>query len=499
MTIEPAWRRPVIATALAIGTVLVIFARDAADMARLWWDMSTYQHCLFVLPIIGWLIWLRRGELASITPSGWPWGSMLVLGAGIVWLLGEAGGVALARHVGLVAMVQAIIVAVLGPAVARAMLFPLFYLVFLVPFGDEFTAPMQTLTAKMTMTLLDLTGVAATVDGIFITTRAGWFEVAEACAGVKFLVAMVAYGALAANLCFRSWLRRALFMTAAVVVPILANGVRAWGTIFVAERTSIEYATGFDHIVYGWVFFAVVMILIMAAAWPFFDRKVGDPWLAGRVFAPWRPVAPVLLVAPLAVGAAALPVIWDATVAPVGRVALPHSIELPRVTGWGRVTDAAAVPWVPRFDRADHRLLGHYGDAAGRRVDVGIGLYGWQGQGREIVGFGQGAANPDGPWQWAANLPPRAGGKVERLVGPYKASGVAVTFRRVGGQPTDGTAAIKLATMRARLTGGDQSAAVLIVAAQGADADTAIAAFLAKLGDPQTAMAAMLRDARGGN
>ncbi|UVO53300.1 exosortase A [Sphingomonas sp. SUN039] len=497
MSIEPAWRKPLAATALAILALLLLFARDARDMGSLWWNISTYQHCLYVLPIIAWLIWLRRGEVAQTTPAAWPPGLALVLGAALVWLIGEAGGVAIVRHIGLVGMIQASVIAILGPAVARAVLFPLFYLVFLVPFGDEFTGPMQTLTAKMTMGLLHLTGVPATIDGVFITTRAGWFEVAEACAGVKFLVAMVAYGALAANVCFRSPLRRTLFMIAAIVVPVLANGVRAWGTIYAAESIGVEAATGFDHIVYGWVFFAVVMLLIMGAAWPFFDRRIGENWLGGKVFPAWRPVAPVLLVAPLAVAAAAVPVVWDNWAARAGRMALPAPVDLPVVKGWTRVGDRPSPPWTPRFDGADHRLFGRYGNSAGQRVDVGVALYGWQSHGREIVAFGQGAADPSGHWAWAANLPPLAIGHVERIMGPEKAEREAATFWFVGGTAMQGRAAVKLATLKARLTGSDQSAATLIVSAQGKGAHDALVAFLHDMGDPQPRVAAMLAQAKG--
>ncbi len=497
MSIDHVWRRPLAASALAIVALLLLFARDASDMASLWWNISTYQHCLYVLPIIAWLIWLRRSEVAQTLPAAWLPGLALVFGAALVWLIGEAGGIAIIRHIGLIGMIQASVIAILGPAVSRAVLFPLFYLVFLVPFGDEFTGPMQTLTAKMTMGLLDLTGVPATIDGVFITTRAGWFEVAEACAGVKFLVAMVAYGALAANICFRSLKRRILFMLAAIVVPILANGVRAWATIFAAESIGVEAATGFDHIVYGWVFFAVVMLLIMAAAWPFFDRKIGESWLGGKVFAVLQPVAPILLIAPLAVATAAAPVVWDSIASAAGRSVLPSPVALPLVAGWTRVADLPVTPWTPRFDGADHRLFGRYGNAAGQQVDVGVALYGWQSHGREIVAFGQGAADPAGNWAWAANLAPLGTGHIERIMGPGKAEREAATFWFVGGTAAQGRTGVKLATLKARLTGGDQSAATLIVSAEGKGAHDAIIAFLGDMGDPQPRVAAMMAQAKG--
>ncbi len=489
-TVASAWRAPLVALALAIAAVLLLFARDVGDMAAIWWNVSTYQHCLFVLPIIAWLLWQRSDEVAPTLPVGWPPGLALVLGGGIVWLLGEAGGVALVRHIGVVAMVQASVVAILGPAVARAILFPLFYLVFLVPFGDEFVGPMQTLTAKMTMALLGATNIAASIDGVFITTRAGWFEVAEACAGVKFLVAMVAYATLAANLCFRSTLRRAAFMAFACVVPVLANGVRAWGTIFAADFIGVERATGLDHLIYGWVFFAVVMLAIMAAAYRFFDRRIGDDWLGGRVFSPWRPTAPVLMMAPLAIAATALPVMWDAVAAGSGRIALTGRIDLPGVAGWTRVRDLPPVAWVPRFDGADHRLYGRYGDAGSARVDIAVALYGWQEHGREIVGFGQGAAPG---WTWAADLPPLAGGRAGRILAARGTPRETVTFWIVGGRAYASPARVKLATLATRLAGDDQSAATIIVSGERA----ALARFLAAFGDPAARGDAMLGSASG--
>ncbi len=229
--------------------------------------------------MLGWLIWQRRPELTRLAPAAWAPGLLLVAVGAVAWLLGDAGMLALARHTGLILMLQGAAIACLGKAVARGLAFPLFYMLFLVPFGEEAEPYMQTLTADMAMRLLGWAGVPAHIDGVFIATPTGNFEVAEACSGVKFLVAMLAYGALAANLCFRSWPRRILFMAACLVVPALANGVRAWGTIYIAFRSgSNAFAEGMDHIIYGWFFFGAVMILIMACAWPFFDRKPGEPW-----------------------------------------------------------------------------------------------------------------------------------------------------------------------------------------------------------------------------
>ncbi len=82
---------------------------------------------------------------------------------------------------------------------------------------------------RIVMPLLHLFGVPAVSNGVLIHAGRYYFEVAEACSGAKFVIAMLAFGVLVANVCFVSWRRRIGFMVAALVVPVIANGLRAFG------------------------------------------------------------------------------------------------------------------------------------------------------------------------------------------------------------------------------------------------------------------------------
>ena len=489
VTASARWRRPLIALGIVAGALLLLFARDAAGTARIWWTSSTYGHCLFIPPLIGWLVWLRREELARLTPRAWAPGLGIVALGALAWLAGSAADVNFARHLALVLMLQGAVIALLGPAVARGIAFPLFYLFFLVPMGEALEPPLQTLTARMCMALLALAGVPAHVEGVFITTSNGYFEVAEACSGVKFLVAMVAYGALVANVCFRGRARRIAFLAAAVSVSILANGVRAWGTIYIAWLTDARFAAGVDHVVYGWIFFALVIAGVMAASWPFFDRRPGDRWLD-----PARPerdagtggagrLVPVALSALLI---AAAPVAYARALALSGAVTLPAHIDLPAVPGWTRVAMDRGTPWRPRFDGADHWLLGRYRDAAGREVDLGIHVFGALSDGRGLVGYGRGAIDPAGPWAWTERTAPPPHGTAFRISAPGPVVREVASFYRVGDVTTGNEALVKLETLKVRLLGGPRRAVAILVSAveprPGVSARPAIDAFLAALG-----------------
>ncbi|SMF75507.1 exosortase A [Allosphingosinicella indica] len=462
---EGGWRTHLVALGLLAGGILLLIARDAADMVRIWIDSSTFNHCMLLPPIIGWLVWQRLPELRQLTPVAWMPG-LLIVGAGAAgWMLGEAGGVALARHAGLVLMLQGAVVALLGPAVARGLLFPLAFAFFLVPAGEEFVPLMQRVTAEICMWLLAIVGVPAHIEGVFISTPTGYFEVAEACAGVKFLIAMIALGALVANLCFRSWKRRITFLIAAVVIPILANGVRAFATIYVAHLTDVEAASGFDHVVYGWVFFAIVIALILGAGWHFFDRGIDDPWFDPAALQPVPPGrSPLKPVAAVAAALVLAPVAWTAAIA-AGNEVTPPPLVLPDVAGWEKQVRGAGRAWAPHFAGADVLRVGHYRDAAGRDIDLAIAIFARQEEGREIVGFGQGAVAPEGAWAWIGAGPAPQNGRLERIASHGTVREVAI-FYRVGDTLTGSPLAVKWETMKARLLGGPQRAVAILVSAE---------------------------------
>jgi len=477
-----AWRQALVALALVAAALLIAFHRDLAAMAHIWWTSTTFGHCLFIAPVLTWLVWIRRRELARLRPEAWWPGIAIVAAGGFGWLVGDAAGVAFARQLGLVMMLQGAVVTLLGANVARGLMFPLCYAVFLVPFGDMLEPPLQQVTVAIVLPLLHLAGVPAAVDGVLIHAGRYYFEVAEACSGAKFVIAMLAYGVLVANLCFASWRRRLLFMLVCLVVPVLANGVRAFGTIYAAHLTSVERATGFDHIVYGWLFFGLIMVLVMAIGWRWFDRAPDAPAfdpatlstpLKHRIaLAP--AVALVLLTAGLFAG-------WSAAIAARTAI-LPAQIDLPAVPSWQRAPLSTRAPWQPYYPGADHYLFGRYTDRNGAAADLAIAVFASQREGKKLAAFGTGALREGDVWVRVADVPGFAGGRAMRMTAPGPVERIVATWYRAGGMVTGDDRIVKLATLKARMLGGDQAAVAIHISAEGAAARRTIENFLGALG-----------------
>nr|WP_277998434.1 exosortase A [Sphingomonas liriopis] len=483
-----AWRRHGVALGLAVAVILLIFRVDLIRLVTIWWTSTTFGHCLFIAPVIGWLVWQRRRELAALTPVAWWPGLLLVALGGAGWLMGDAGSVTFARQLGLVLMVQGAVVTLLGAQVARGLLFPLGYALFLVPFGEELEPPLQALTVRIVMPLLHLFGVPAESNGVLIHAGRYYFEVAEACSGAKFVIAMLAFGVLVANVCFVSRVRRAWFMVAALVVPVIANGLRAFATIYAANLTSVEAATGFDHIVYGWVFFGLVMAAVLGIGWRWFDRAPDAPAFDPAALpAVTRGRMGLPMAVLLTIATAGLWPVWSVAIAQRA-TPLPARIALPQVAGWARAPLSRTGPWQPYYPGADHALFGRYA-RGGAAVDLAIAVFASQGEGHKIGAFGTGVIREEDRWVRIADLPPIAGGSALRMTAPgydrRPVERVVATWYVVGDTVTADERVVKIETMKAKLLGGTQRAVAIHLSAEvvpGRDARADVAAFAAALG-----------------
>ncbi len=259
--------------ALGAALLLLLFHAEAAAAVRIWSSSTAYGHCFLVAPVAAWLAWDRRAALAGQAPRPWPWAVLAMLPLSALWFAAERLGVMEARQLVAVAMLLTLVLGVLGWRLWRTLAVPLLYLFFLVPFGGFLVRPLQGFTAGFIDIGLDLLGIPHVVTTFVIEIPEGTFRVAEACAGLRFLIAAIAFGVVYACVLYRSPGRRIAFMLAAIVVPIVANGVRALGIVVLGHLLGSAQAASVDHILYGWLFFSIVIGLLILAGLPFREDR----------------------------------------------------------------------------------------------------------------------------------------------------------------------------------------------------------------------------------
>ena len=253
---------PLLMPAVAIFVVLAIHWETVAGLVHIWITDTTFGHCFAIPPLSAWLLWRRRDALQSIRPEFSWLGAALLLALNGLWAVSELTGVSVTQHFAIVAMIPAVLWTVMGTAWMRRAVFPLAFLMFAVPFGDAFVPMLRTVTADTTVFLLRLTGVPVLQDRLYFSIPSGNFEVIKACSGIRYLIATLAISVLFAHLSYRSWRRIFLFMTLAVILPIIGNGLRAYMIVMIAHLSNMKYAVGIDHFIYGWVMFALMVGLL---------------------------------------------------------------------------------------------------------------------------------------------------------------------------------------------------------------------------------------------
>lgn len=267
--VAPAVVRALMPLGLGLIILGALFHEEIAAAINVSLGNPAYNHCFIIIPLVGYLIWDRRTALVGVVPRPWLAPALLALPVSFVWLIADRIGVMEGRQLLAVTLVELLLLATLGWRLYRMLLGPLLYLYFIVPFGSFITPQLQDFTTAFVTHGLDLIGIANYNDGFSIQIPQGTFYVAEACAGLRFLIAAVAFGYLYALVIYRSWRRRALFIAISIVVPIIANGFRALGIVSLGYLLGSAQAAATDHVLYGWLFFSIVILLLVVLGLPF--------------------------------------------------------------------------------------------------------------------------------------------------------------------------------------------------------------------------------------
>jgi exosortase A len=385
-----AWRR-LAPGLLFVVALLLLFRQTAGAMVSIWNRSDTFAHAFLVPPLVAWLIWRRRELLAQLPSKPWWWALLPMALVSLMWLLGALAGVNAGTQFALVAMIVLSVPAVFGLQVARALMFPLLFLFFAVPFGEFMVPAMMAWTADFTVAALQLTGVPVYREGLQFIIPSGPWSVVEACSGVRYLIASFMVGTLFAYLNFKSLRKRLAFVAVSLLVPIVANWVRAYMIVMIGHLSGNKLAVGVDHLIYGWVFFGLVVGLMFWIGSRFAEHGDDDAALAAAraVSAPGPLVAPPAS-SPWWVGAAALALVAAAQLGfwQLNRDSSAGSVsaQLSLASRYGTWTSSAAsfTSWVPGFQFARTVASGSYSDGT-HEAAVWVGYYRDQGYDKKLI------------------------------------------------------------------------------------------------------------------
>lgn len=261
-TLHKNWLQHGVALAITLALIILAWLPGYQLLIHTWDSNGTYTHCYLILPISLYLIWRIRAQWLVLEPEiTWP-ALLAIFLCSLLYSVGHIADLVGVQHAASVLIVMALLIFFAGPTVARLWLFPIAYLIFAIPFGEALLPSLMNFTADFTVFALQVVGIPVYREGLFFTLPSGNWSVVEACSGLRYLIASLALGTLYAYLNYRSWKRRLIFFAVCAIVPVFANGMRAFLIVTLGHLSDMRLAVGIDHYIYGWLFFTLIIFLL---------------------------------------------------------------------------------------------------------------------------------------------------------------------------------------------------------------------------------------------
>ena len=253
---------------LAAGFLLLLVP-TVMDLARQVWTSDEQGHGPIIGAVSLWLMWRRRQDVigAPYRPANTA-GIVLFVVALLLYALGRSQQIIQGEVVGIILAATALLLLLRGVQGLRAVAFPLFFLVFMVPLPgvlvQAMTIPLKTAVSYVAEALMHHAGYPIGRTGVILTVGPYQLLVADACAGLNSMFTLEALGLLYMNLMgYTSKLRNVLLAILVVPIAFVANVVRVLILILVTYHFGDEAGQGFVHTFAGMVLFGVGLVMML--------------------------------------------------------------------------------------------------------------------------------------------------------------------------------------------------------------------------------------------
>lgn len=361
------------------GTVLSLVDR--------WTSPGTYSHGFLAIGVSIYCLWAKRGTLTHVSSRPLPAGIIAICLFGAGWLFAMLGNVLVVQQFSLVALLNAVVLTIYGWRGYRQLMFPLLTLFLVIPVWEYLELPLRNLATAVTYNIVQSLDIPVLREGYYLTVPGGSFFVDDACSGLGFFLCGLL---LAFYFGYFNQLRAgqtALMLFLTSILAIAANWIRITGIILVGNATQMQHVIVTDHLMFGWIVFAVILTAFFLLGNFLFSHEIR---LATNNDNP-RPLNNTNQQTSKVLAAAVVPLVV-AMCFPLlyGLHTYRELTPFPELTPPSRIPGGSPIQtsttWRPRFKGAASTDMASY-TFRNRRMDVFTVNYGAQSQGKELIHF----------------------------------------------------------------------------------------------------------------
>ena len=264
--------------------VFVLYYSVIVELVHDWIIDDNYSHGFLIPLVSAFFIWQKRDRLRAMQRKPNDVGLVIVVLGLLMFIVANIGAEYFTLRLSLLVVIGGLLLYLGGKEIAGGLLFPLLYLVFMIPvpyvlyYSASF--PLELLASHLTSMVVSLLGIPILREGNILHLQNITLQVVDACSGLRSLISLSALAAALAYVTQRTVVKGVILFLAAVPVAIGANILRLSITAVLASLYGERVAQGFLHQFSGLVVFAFAVISLSLIGgllkWLSFKKDTGS-------------------------------------------------------------------------------------------------------------------------------------------------------------------------------------------------------------------------------
>lgn len=232
-----------------------------------WLPNLNQEYCKLVIPIAILVAWYHRKELRAACKDGSNWGLTFLVAGFLLVLLGTRAIEPRITMLAIPFLIFGTILFLWGRQVARTLVFPVGFLVFMIPVGalQQTSFRLQFLITGAMERLAPLIGTKLNTVGTTLSPpdNSWGFDIAEGCSGIRSLVAIIMLTAIYTHIFERVWWKKAVLLALSIGFAVIANIARVFTIIVIARLGYPKLAGGIYHEYSGFISFPAALCAML--------------------------------------------------------------------------------------------------------------------------------------------------------------------------------------------------------------------------------------------
>jgi exosortase len=287
---------------LLLGALFIVIQWP---LLKLWWTIwdepeSYFSHGPLVPFIAGYMVWANKSRLARMDVRSSKIGYVLLVAAGLFFVLGTWTQAATLRALVFILMIFSAMLVLVGPRITRLLAVPICFLFSMIPTApsllDSATGKLQLISAAIAAKFITWTGYAATLSGatIYADGLPEPLVVGIPCSGLRTLISLITFTVFFVYLVRAQWWKKAILLAMSFPLSIFINSLRITMIGYAGFWTGSASAMHKFHDYSGYIGLVICFAMLFGLAKLLRAGTFGIPDLPEDPYAP-TPKRPALI------------------------------------------------------------------------------------------------------------------------------------------------------------------------------------------------------------